>query len=209
MHESLSVGDNCLFGEFVSIHDEDHVLSRSSKPWSERGFITSPVRIGSGVWVGAHATILKGVTIGDHAVVAAGADVTPTSQRAPSWAGFRRRSWASSPTRRPPRRPRTRGASTRNAQASGAHSADDRPRLGVPGLASKALGMARGKPAALVAIGAASGQVITLLAAPILTRTYDEAAFGIYAVATTITAVVTILSTGQYRDGHPHGERRG
>ena len=36
----------------------------------------APVKIGNGVWVGAHATILSGVTIGDNAVIAAGAVVT-------------------------------------------------------------------------------------------------------------------------------------
>lgn len=36
----------------------------------------APVKIGNGVWVGAHATILLGVTIGDNAVIAAGAVVT-------------------------------------------------------------------------------------------------------------------------------------
>ncbi len=36
----------------------------------------APIRIGSYVFVGAKATILKGVTIGDHAVVAANSLVT-------------------------------------------------------------------------------------------------------------------------------------
>ena len=35
-----------------------------------------PVKIGSRVWIGAHATILSGVTVGNNAVIAAGAVVT-------------------------------------------------------------------------------------------------------------------------------------
>ena len=36
----------------------------------------APIVVGKDVWIGAHATILKGVTIGDGAIIAAGAVVT-------------------------------------------------------------------------------------------------------------------------------------
>ena len=36
----------------------------------------TPVRLGDNVWVGDHATVLKGVTIGDNSVVAARSVVT-------------------------------------------------------------------------------------------------------------------------------------
>ena len=36
----------------------------------------APIVVGNNVWIGSHATILKGVTIGDGAIVAAGAVVT-------------------------------------------------------------------------------------------------------------------------------------
>jgi acetyltransferase-like isoleucine patch superfamily enzyme len=36
----------------------------------------TPVHIGDNVWLGDHATVLKGVTIGDNSVVAARAVVT-------------------------------------------------------------------------------------------------------------------------------------
>lgn len=35
----------------------------------------APIRIGRGVWMGAHVTVLPGVTIGDNAIIAAGAVV--------------------------------------------------------------------------------------------------------------------------------------
>ena len=38
--------------------------------------VTAPIRIGSHVWIGTRAVILKGVTIGDGAVIAAGSVVT-------------------------------------------------------------------------------------------------------------------------------------
>ena len=36
----------------------------------------APIKIGNGVWIGAHATILSGVTVGNGSVIAAGAVVT-------------------------------------------------------------------------------------------------------------------------------------
>lgn len=75
-HESLVIGNNCLFGERVSIHDENHVPDSSPAPIVSRGFRTAPIIIGNNVWVGAKATILPGVTIGDNAVIGAHAVVT-------------------------------------------------------------------------------------------------------------------------------------
>ncbi len=74
--ESLTIGDYSLFGEGVSIHDDNHVPGRGPEPIASRGLVTRPVAIGANVWVGARAVILSGVRIGDNAVVAAGAVVT-------------------------------------------------------------------------------------------------------------------------------------
>ncbi len=76
VQESLTVGDYSLFGEGVSIHDDNHVIGRGPEPIASRGLVTRPVAIGRNVWVGARAVILPGVHIGDNAVVGAGAVVT-------------------------------------------------------------------------------------------------------------------------------------
>ncbi len=76
VHGELVIGNNSIFGEGVSIHDENHVIGCSSDPIDERGFVIKPVIIGSNVWVGAKATILPGVHIGDNAVVGANSAVT-------------------------------------------------------------------------------------------------------------------------------------
>lgn len=65
--DAISIGDDVLIANNVVIVDHDHSGSR---------FVTAPIRIGSRVWIGANAVILKGVTIGDDAVIAAGAVVT-------------------------------------------------------------------------------------------------------------------------------------
>lgn len=68
----IEIGDGVLIGQQVVIATLDHDLS----PAKRRNMLPAPVRIGNGVWIGAHATILAGVSVGDNAVVAAGAVVT-------------------------------------------------------------------------------------------------------------------------------------
>ena len=66
--ERVTIGSRCSFGNNVVIVDHDH--SKTGE------FVSSPVVIGDGVWVGANVVILRGVTIGNGAVIAAGSVVT-------------------------------------------------------------------------------------------------------------------------------------
>ena len=65
------IGDGTLIGHSVVIATLNHGFA----PDDRQNLYHSPIHIGKGVWIGAHATILAGVTIGDHAIVAAGAVV--------------------------------------------------------------------------------------------------------------------------------------
>lgn len=67
----IFIGDNCLIGHSVVMATLNHDLN----PEKRQNLRHKPIRIGSGVWIGARAVILSGVTIGDNAVVAAGAVV--------------------------------------------------------------------------------------------------------------------------------------
>lgn len=67
----IEIGTDVVISENVTIRDSDnHSLLGSNKESIQ------PVKIGSHVWIGLNATILKGVTIGDGAIIAAGAVVT-------------------------------------------------------------------------------------------------------------------------------------
>lgn len=73
--DSVTIGDDTLIGEYVSIRDADHglgtlTLMRSQPLYSE------PISIGRNVWIGRGCCILKGVTIGDGAVIGANSIVT-------------------------------------------------------------------------------------------------------------------------------------
>ena len=69
--KSIQIGNDCLIGWDVEIHDTDgHKIVRD-------GFeLAKPIAIGDHVWVGSRAMILKGVKIGSNSVVAKGAIVT-------------------------------------------------------------------------------------------------------------------------------------
>ena len=68
----IYIGDNCLIGHCVVMA----TLNHDQSPAKRQNLHHSPIHIGKGVWVGAHATITAGVTIGDNAIIAAGAVVT-------------------------------------------------------------------------------------------------------------------------------------
>lgn len=74
--EYIEIGDNCKFGNNLVIVDHDHNF-RAYGNYSHRTpeFLSSPIRIGNNVWVGANVTILRGTTIGDNCVIGAGSTV--------------------------------------------------------------------------------------------------------------------------------------
>lgn len=73
--EAITIGDDALIAEHVTIRDQDHRYG-GPEVTAKNGFDTAPIVIGNNVWIGAKATITRGVSIGDDAVVAAGAVVT-------------------------------------------------------------------------------------------------------------------------------------
>lgn len=75
VREGVTIGDDCLIAEYVTIRDQDHRFGPGLVTASA-GFETAPVVIGNNVWIGAKASVLRGVTIGDGAVIGAHAVVT-------------------------------------------------------------------------------------------------------------------------------------
>lgn len=74
--ESIKIGDNCSFGPNVCIYDHDHTFGRAKQ--NGETFRCKPVSIGSGCWIGANVTILKGTQIGDNCVIGAGCVISGT-----------------------------------------------------------------------------------------------------------------------------------
>lgn len=72
----VSIGDDTILGNFVSIHSENHNFERLDVPIRLQGVTQQGIRIGKNCWIGAKVTILDGAHIGDNTVIAAGAVVT-------------------------------------------------------------------------------------------------------------------------------------
>lgn len=72
----LSIGDECIIGQYFSCHPENHHYQNPDLPIRYQGVSRSGIRIGKNCWIGSKVTILDGVSIGDNCVIAAGAVVT-------------------------------------------------------------------------------------------------------------------------------------
>lgn len=74
--ETISIGEDCLIAELVSIRDHNHRFDRLDVPVRDQGYTSAPVYIGRNVWLGAKVTVVSGVRIGDNVIVGANAVVT-------------------------------------------------------------------------------------------------------------------------------------
>lgn len=70
--DSIVIEEGVTIANNVVIVDHDHNM----KTRASDSFLTKPIRICKGAWIGANSVILKGVTIGEGATVAAGSVVT-------------------------------------------------------------------------------------------------------------------------------------
>jgi maltose O-acetyltransferase len=72
--ESITVGDDTAFGDGCYVQDNDHGTELGT-PIMKQPTHGAPITIGSDVWFGARAIVLKGVKVGDGTVVGAGSVV--------------------------------------------------------------------------------------------------------------------------------------
>jgi acetyltransferase-like isoleucine patch superfamily enzyme len=68
----ISVGNDCIFGNFVSLHSENHNYTDKNIPIRLQGVNRQGIIIGNNCWIGAKVTILDGSNIGDGCIIAAG-----------------------------------------------------------------------------------------------------------------------------------------
>ena len=83
----IYIGQNSIFGPYTYICDHNHGTSRQELIRSQ-GYDTSAIIIGSDVWLGVGATLLKGSTVGNGAVVAARAVVNTAVPDFEIWGGI-------------------------------------------------------------------------------------------------------------------------
>lgn len=71
----ISIGSNCIFGNYVSLHSENHNYEDLNILIRLQGVNRKGIVIGDNCWIGAKVTILDGAIIGNGCIVAAGAVV--------------------------------------------------------------------------------------------------------------------------------------
>lgn len=74
----IEVGNDTIFGNFVSLHSENHNYADLNIPIRLQGVNRKGIKIGNNCWIGAKVTILDGTVLGNGCVVAAGAVVRGT-----------------------------------------------------------------------------------------------------------------------------------
>lgn len=86
---SIKIGADCLLAQNVSIIASNHAAKTESS-FINQAWRTDKtgVAIGTGVWIGAGATILPGVKIGNNSIIGAGSVVTSNVGHDEVWAGI-------------------------------------------------------------------------------------------------------------------------
>jgi maltose O-acetyltransferase len=74
LNAPIHIGNRVSLGHQVLLMTSTHAIGNSIRRAGE--FVTCPIHIGDGAWLGSRCTILPGITVGEGAVVAAGAIVT-------------------------------------------------------------------------------------------------------------------------------------
>ena len=74
-YQHVSIGSECVIADRVMLIDFDHGMVEVERPIRLQGIYKRDVRVGSNVWIGYGACILRGATVGDNAVIGTNAVV--------------------------------------------------------------------------------------------------------------------------------------
>jgi acetyltransferase-like isoleucine patch superfamily enzyme len=75
-YQRVRIGEQCVIADRAMFIDFDHGVVETERPIRLQGIYKRDVEVGSNVWIGYGACILRGVRVGDNAVVGTNAVVT-------------------------------------------------------------------------------------------------------------------------------------
>ena len=75
-YQRVSIGQQCVIADRAMFIDFDHNVADPEQPIRSQGIYKRDVVVGSNVWIGYGAQILRGVTVGDNAIIGASSIVT-------------------------------------------------------------------------------------------------------------------------------------
>jgi acetyltransferase-like isoleucine patch superfamily enzyme len=75
-YQHVRIGEQCVIADRAMFIDFDHGVVEVERPIRKQGIYKRDVVVGSNVWIGYGACILRGVSIGDNAIVGTNSVVT-------------------------------------------------------------------------------------------------------------------------------------
>ena len=75
-YRHVRIGEQCVIADRAMFIDFDHGVVDVERPIRKQGIYKRDVDVGSNVWIGYNASVLRGVKVGDNAIVGANAVVT-------------------------------------------------------------------------------------------------------------------------------------
>ncbi|HWA54570.1 MAG TPA: acyltransferase [Solirubrobacterales bacterium] len=75
-YQHVRIGEQCVIADRAMFIDFDHGVVEVERPIRLQGIYKRDVEVGSNVWIGYGACILRGVSVGDNAIVGTNAVVT-------------------------------------------------------------------------------------------------------------------------------------
>jgi acetyltransferase-like isoleucine patch superfamily enzyme len=75
-YQHIRIGEQCVIADKAMFIDFDHGVVEVERPIRRQGIYKRDVEVGSNVWIGYGACILRGVRVGDNAVIGTNSVVT-------------------------------------------------------------------------------------------------------------------------------------
>jgi acetyltransferase-like isoleucine patch superfamily enzyme len=75
-YQNVRIGEQCVIADRTMFIDFDHGIVEVERPIRLQGIYKRDVEVGSNVWIGYGACILRGVSVGDNSVIGTNAVVT-------------------------------------------------------------------------------------------------------------------------------------
>ena len=75
-YSRVRIGEQCVIADRAMFIDFDHGVVEVERPIRKQGIYTRDVEVGSNVWIGYGACILRGVRVGDNSIVGTNSVVT-------------------------------------------------------------------------------------------------------------------------------------
>jgi acetyltransferase-like isoleucine patch superfamily enzyme len=75
-YKRVRIGEQCVIADRAMFIDFDHGVVETERPIRAQGIYTRDVEVGSNVWIGYGACILRGVSVGDNSIIGTNSVVT-------------------------------------------------------------------------------------------------------------------------------------